>query len=429
VPLRLETGWQLDVAAILAACKATTKLIFVPSPNAPMGHKMNRDDLVRLCEARATQGLVVVDEAYSEFSDQPEGLLPDLGRYPNLAILRTLSKAQALAGERIGAVIGQPALVQALQKIQAPYPLAQSSIRAAMEALSPNGLIQAAERRRLIRAERERLAALLPRSPHITRVLPSVANFLLLETGDAQAVMQRLRRFGILARNREPIVPGTVRVSMGTPEENDTLLRALEVAIPATRTACSPRLASARRVTKETAIDVTVNLDAPAFLNVETGIGFFDHMLAQLATHGGFGLALTCEGDLPVDQHHTIENCALTLGEAMKAALGDKAGLTRFGFVAPLDEALAQATLDLAGRAFATFEGALPSEKAGEMECAMVPHFFRSLATALGAAIHITVKGENAHHMIEACFKAVGRAFRQALRCEGDALPSTKGVL
>ena len=172
-----------------------------------------------------------------------------------------------------------------------------------------------------------------------------------------------------------------------------------------------------------------MNLDNPSFVNVDTGIGFFDHMLAQLATHGGFGMELHCKGDLVIDQHHSIEDCALALGEALKGALGDKKGIARFGFNAPLDEALAQVTIDLSGRPYAEFNGVLPAPTIGGMSSEMVPHFFHSLANSMAAAIHITVKGENAHHMTEASFKATGRALRQAFRREGDALPSTKGVL
>ena len=164
-------------------------------------------------------------------------------------------------------------------------------------------------------------------------------------------------------------------------------------------------------------------------MRATTGIGFFDHMLEQLAKHGGFALDLSCLGDLHIDEHHTVEDCALALGEALKKALGDKRGIGRYGFLLPMDEARAQVAIDLSGRAYAVFEGQFGREQVGALPSELVPHFFRSLADSLGAAIHVTVKGENTHHMIEACFKAVGRALRQALRREGSDLPSTKGVL
>jgi imidazoleglycerol-phosphate dehydratase/histidinol-phosphatase len=189
------------------------------------------------------------------------------------------------------------------------------------------------------------------------------------------------------------------------------------------------RRAQLVRETNETRIEVRVNLDAALPLQVATGIGFFDHMLAQLARHGGLALELTCRGDLHVDEHHTVEDCALALGEALRRALGSKAGIARYGFLLPMDEAEARVAIDLSGRAFAQFSGRFPRETVGALPTELVPHFFRSLAEALGAAIHVSVTGENTHHMIEACFKGVGRALRQALRREGTELPSTKGVL
>jgi len=189
------------------------------------------------------------------------------------------------------------------------------------------------------------------------------------------------------------------------------------------------RTAQVQRKTRETDIEVSLNLDATAPLQITTGIGFFDHMLEQLAKHGGFALQLNCHGDLQIDEHHTVEDCALALGEALRRALGAKAGIARYGFLLPMDEALAQVAIDLSGRAFAQFNGKFNRELVGGLPTELVPHFFRSLADALGAAINITVTGENSHHMIEGCFKSVGRALRQAVRREGAELPSTKGVL
>ncbi|MGE3624140.1 MAG: histidinol-phosphate transaminase [Bdellovibrionales bacterium] len=425
VPL---TGkWQLDVPAVIKACTSRTKLIFIPSPNAPMGHLMRQEDILALCRSRTEQSLIVIDEAYIEFTGRSEGLVGELKNYPNLVILRTMSKSHALAGERVGAVIAQPELLLLLQKVQAPYPLVQSSILAALDALSPNGLVQSAERRRLLIAERDRLKRLLPQSALVESLFPSDANFLLVQTRDAKAFMRELQRFGIRARDRSKDIPNAVRFSPGTPEENNALLAAL--GIDASAKSSATRLFSKRRKTRETAIDVTVNLDDPNVLDIQSGIGFFDHMLAQLASHGGFGLVLRCKGDLEIDQHHSIEDCALALGEALKGALGDKRGVARFGFTAPLDEALAQVTVDLSGRPYFVFSGHLPSQVVGEMSSEMVPHFFRSLATAMAASIHVTVTGENTHHMVEASFKATGRALRDAFRREGKEIPSTKGIL
>ena len=162
---------------------------------------------------------------------------------------------------------------------------------------------------------------------------------------------------------------------------------------------------------------------------MDTGLGFLDHMLEQLGKHGGFQLRVRCSGDLQVDEHHTVEDVALALGEALRQALGDKRGIQRYGFLLPMDEAQARIALDLGGRPYAVFDGSFPRDAVGDLPTELVPHFFRSLAESLGAAIHIHVEGENAHHMVEACFKGVARSLRQAFVREGSDLPTTKGML
>jgi imidazoleglycerol-phosphate dehydratase/histidinol-phosphatase len=190
-----------------------------------------------------------------------------------------------------------------------------------------------------------------------------------------------------------------------------------------------PRTASIERKTKETSISVAVDLDGDGKSKIKTGIGFFDHMLEQISKHGGFDLDLDVKGDLHIDEHHTVEDVGLALGTALKTALGDKVGIGRYGFTVPMDETLAKAAVDLSGRAHFKFSGKFPREAVGGLPTEMVPHFFRSLADSLGATLHLTVKGENAHHMVEACFKAVGRALRPAFKLGGGGLPSTKGTL
>ena len=191
----------------------------------------------------------------------------------------------------------------------------------------------------------------------------------------------------------------------------------------------APRRGRAGRSTRETRISATVDLDDGGIQSIETGIGFFDHMLESLARHGGFSLRLACRGDLHVDEHHTVEDCALVLGQALDDALGDRRGIARFGFTLPMDETRASATLDLGGRPYLVFEGLLPRDAIGGLSTEMVPHFFRSLCDTLRMNLHLEVSGENTHHMIEACFKVTGRALRQAFAREGNAVPSTKGCL
>jgi len=191
----------------------------------------------------------------------------------------------------------------------------------------------------------------------------------------------------------------------------------------------APRIAKVERKTKETRIEVEVDLDLERDPEVSTGLGFFDHMLEQLGKHGGFALRLRCEGDLHIDEHHTVEDCALALGQALRQALGDKRGIARYGFTLPMDEAQASAALDWSGRPYFVFEGGFRRERVGDLATELVPHFFRSLCETAALNLHLSVKGENDHHQIEACFKAVARALRQSIKREGDVLPSTKGAL
>jgi imidazoleglycerol-phosphate dehydratase / histidinol-phosphatase len=189
------------------------------------------------------------------------------------------------------------------------------------------------------------------------------------------------------------------------------------------------RRAHIHRKTRETDVAVEVDLSCEGPSSIATGLGFFDHMLEQIAKHGGFALNLKCTGDLRIDEHHTVEDCALALGSALREALGDKRGIARYGFLLAMDEAEAQVALDLSGRPYFVWEGKFNRERVGELPTELVPHFFRSLSESLGAALHLSVRGENSHHMIESCFKAVGRSLRQAIRLESTELPSTKGIL
>ena len=191
----------------------------------------------------------------------------------------------------------------------------------------------------------------------------------------------------------------------------------------------SPRMANVSRNTRETRISVELDLDRADEPQVSTGLGFFDHMLEQIGKHGGFALRLKCEGDLHIDEHHTVEDCALALGQALRVALGDKRGIGRYGFTLPMDESLASAALDFSGRPFLVFKGSFARERVGDLPTELVPHFFRSLCESGGINLHLTVDGDNDHHKVEACFKVVARTSREAIRREGNALPSTKGML
>ncbi len=193
-----------------------------------------------------------------------------------------------------------------------------------------------------------------------------------------------------------------------------------------------PRMATVERITNETQIRIELNLDGRGRAAMQTGIGFFDHMLDQLAKHSGADLSIRVLGDLDIDEHHTIEDTALALGEAYRRALGDKRGISRYGFLLPMDEALAQVAIDFSGRPWLVWDAKFQREKIGDMPTEMFFHFFKSFADASLCNLNIKVEGDNEHHKIEAIFKAFAKAIRMAVRRdvrEMDNLPSTKGVL
>lgn len=191
----------------------------------------------------------------------------------------------------------------------------------------------------------------------------------------------------------------------------------------------SERQAQIKRETKETSIEVNLNLDGKGVSNISTGIGFFDHMLDQLAKHGNLDLDIKVKGDLHIDEHHTIEDTALALGEAFLSALGDKRGINRYGFLLPMDESLAQVAIDFGGRPWMVWEAEFKREKVGEMPTEMFFHFFKSFSDSAKCNLNIKVEGDNEHHKIEAIFKAFAKAIKMAVRKEGTSLPSTKGIL
>ena len=424
VTARLGDGFDFDADTVIAAMQPERpKLLFLCTPNNPTGSPVDPADVRRIAAA-LPDTITVADEAYGEFSDAPS-LAAECGAIENLVVLRTLSKAYGLAGARIGCLIGSRELIALVARVSPPYPLPVPSISAALDALGPERMP----------IHRQRIATLLEQRARIAGQLRAVAeiesvreggNFLFLEVADAADLARRLAAAAVRVRFRPNAAPGGVRVTIGTDEENAALLAVFGIAAPA-----SSRRADVIRDTKETRIALSIDLDRPGPRHIDSGIPFYDHMLDQVAAHGGFALTLACTGDVAIDPHHSIEDIAIALGTALRQALGDKRGIGRFGFVLPMDETEAQVLIDLSGRPFAQFDGSFDTPAVGDLPTQMVPHIFRSLADSMGAAIHVRVTGDNDHHKVEACFKAFGRALRQGLSIEGTGgvLPSTKGML
>jgi histidinol-phosphate aminotransferase/imidazoleglycerol-phosphate dehydratase/histidinol-phosphatase len=427
VEVPLDAEFDFDAARFLAAIGGETelKLAFICAPNNPTGNVVALAQIEAVAKALPNT-IIVLDEAYIEFSDQESGTARAAAT-ENLVVLRTLSKAYGLAGARVGALIGHPATVAMAARALPPYPLPSLSIEAAVSALAPSRRAVHEERIARIRSDRDRLAPLFASSPIVQKVRNGGGNFLFLQVENPAELAGKLNRLGIRARFRPNAAPGGVRLTIGTDAENQAALAAFGVAGADE----AGRRAEVVRDTKETQIAVAIDLDRPAPRRIDTGIPFYDHMLDQVAAHGNFSLVLSCEGDVEIDAHHSLEDCAIAFGTALSRALGERRGIGRFGFSLPMDETEAHVLIDLSGRPYSVFEGGFEASHIGAYPTEMTRHIFRSLADSLGAAIHVRVVGDNDHHKTEACFKAFGRALRQAVGREGDrnAMPSTKGVL
>jgi imidazoleglycerol-phosphate dehydratase / histidinol-phosphatase len=345
---------------------------------------------------------LVVDEAYFEYADDPGavGLIED-----DVVVIRTFSKLFALAGARIGYALASREIAAELYARQAPAQVSTLSVSLALAALaSPPDVGPVIE-------ERERLAAELRTLGY--EPLPSRANFVYVPLDDPAEVGDTLLAAGCVVR----VFDEGIRISVRDPEDDDLLLAALAGEKPT-----QSRRARHVRATAETTLRARLALDGASRVRVGTGSGLYDHFLEQLAFHAGFDLVLEGSGDLETGDHHTAEDSAIALGEALDRALGDRKGVARYGdAVVVMDDARAGAAVDLGGRRHTTIEL--------EHDPGLARHVLSSFADNARIALHVESTGSDPHHVAEAAFKATGRALRDALRRDGDVLPSTKGVM
>jgi imidazoleglycerol-phosphate dehydratase len=375
-------------------------MTFACRPGNPFG------DLPDLPAARP----LVVDEAYFEYAGTTAaGMIHD----EEVVVVRTFSKAFALAGARVGYLLAGEALAAELRARQTPAPVSTLSAALALAAIRhPPDVAWVVE-------ERERLADAL-RTLGLDP-LPSHANFVFVPVDDPQTLADGLLAFGCVVR----LTGGGIRISVRDREDDDLLLDALgQVLAGDQRFAVPVRTRRARtvRATGETAIRVRLGLDGEGRTRVQTGTGLYDHFFEQLAFHGGLDLVVEGAGDWETGPHHTAEDTAIAIGEALDRALGDRSGIARFGnAVVPMDDALAEAAVDLGGR-----RGA---EIRVDPDPGLARHALESLASTARMTLHVSSSGRDEHHVAEAAFKAVGRALRAAVAREGAGLPSTKGLL
>lgn len=443
--VHLDENFMIDAGKALSAVTENTRVMFVCSPNNPSGNLQPKETITALLENFS--GLVVVDEAYADFSPGAS-LLPWLEDHPNLIVLQTFSKAWGLAGARVGMAYASEEIIAVLNKVRFPYNLSMPDTQLAIEALNRYAEYRLSVAESL--ENRALLATRLATAPLVQHIYPSDANFLLVKTTDANALYGFLRDHGVVVRNRssEPGCEGCLRITIGTPEENQRLLEVWSsfgkpTALTETATGVHAgtsatgsteglpqRQAAVRRTTSETDITIRLNLDGTGRANIQTGIGFYDHMLHQIARHGLFDLDIVASGDLHIDPHHTLEDTAITLGQAFRKALGDKAGIERYGFALPMDDASASVMIDFGGRIYLKWKVRFAAPNTGDVPTSLYEHFFRSFAEAAAANIHVKAKGNDDHHKIEAIFKAFAKALRMAVnRNQSGILPSTKGAL
>ncbi len=508
----LHDDFQFSADELLAVADERTKMIFLCSPNNPTGNDLLRSEIIKVIND--FEGLVILDEAYNDFSDEPS-FLSELGKYPNLIILQTFSKAFGCAAIRLGMAFASEGIIGVLNKIKYPYNVNQLTQQQAIEMLHKYYEIERWVK--TLKEERGYLEEAFVELPCVLQVFPSNAypkvfrnlgfirskldfEFVMVTNQDGlgtssfpeetfwpahNLMLKTLAGEGITfddilidrsmpedcASTRKPRT-GMLTKYISNPEydlegsfvigdrptdvelaknigcraiylqESIDLLKEKRLetycALATTdwdRVAeflfAGERRAEIHRTTKETDILVALNLDGKGTCDISTGLGFFDHMLEQIGKHSGMDLTIRVKGDLEVDEHHTIEDTAIALGECIYQALGSKRGIERYGYALPMDDCLCRVCLDFGGRPWLVWDAEFKREKIGEMPTEMFLHFFKSLSDAAKMNLNIKAEGQNEHHKIEGIFKALARALKMALKRDiyHFELPSSKGVL
>lgn len=405
------------IASRLEGAEVTEELdgadvIWVCNPANPTGALREPEEIAALAREHP-DALVAVDEAYYEYAG--ETVVPLIEEAPNLLAIRSLSKAFGLAALRVGYAVASPQVAAELDRRRAPAPVATPAARIAAAALREPRLDVEAER-----AERDRMRAALLAAGYDCP--ESHANFVYVRVPDGRALADRLEAEGLVVRR----YPQAIRITVRLAAENDLILAALGAAPEP-----SPqRSALVVRTTAETALRVSLAVDGRGRSRIATGIGFLDHLLQQLAFHGGLDLEVVASGDLDVDEHHTVEDVLAAVGGALGQALGGREGVARYGSATvPMDEARASAAVDLVRRPHAEVALAFRGERVGGLAPTLLPHALERLAMDGGFTLHVEGAGKDDHHVAEAAFKALGRALRQACAVDGTGVRSTKGGL
>jgi histidinol-phosphate aminotransferase len=409
-------GARVVAGALEPELLAGVDVVWVCNPANPTGELVQPEVIVALAAA-LPGAIVAVDEAYVEYAGAGATVARFVRSRPNLIALRTLSKAFGFAALRVGYAVAAREVAAELDRRRAPAPVSAVAACIAAAALRKPVLDVESEV-----AERERMRSALLRAG--LDCPPSHANFVYMPVEDGRALGEQLDAQGLVVRR----YAGAIRITPRLPAENDLLLAALGAgAAPA-----HARSGVVVRTSAETSLRISLLLDGRRRSRVRTGVGFLDHLLAQLAFHGGLDLDVVAGGDVAVDEHHTVEDVMAALGAAVRDALGTREGLTRYGAATvPMDEARATAAVDLVRRPHAEIELAFGGDRVGGLALTLLPHALERFAMEAGCTVHVEASGDDDHHVAEAAFKALGRALREACSRDGSGHgpASTKGTL